>query len=224
MLKTYIIFFGPPGSGKGTQAEKISEKKHLPIISTGALFRREIELKTALGRKIKPLLRQGQLVSDITVNKIFAKRLQDKDMDRGAICDGYPRNIEQQNFLITLLGKLTGKDDIIIAILVQVRDKTVIERLSGRRVCACGATYHIKNNPPPESGVCSRCGNKSIFIRDDDKEEVIRKRLKVYHQTTRPMLDYWEKHGKLLRINGELNITEVENEIDLMLKGIFGLE
>lgn len=212
MSRIYIIFFGPPGSGKGTQAEILSEKFKLPIISVGALLRREIESKTDLGKKIKPIVEQGHLIDDDIANEIIARRVRAGEIDRGAIFDGYPRKISQQDFFISLLDELIEENDNMYAILVDVSDEVALKHLGGRRSCSCGATYHIVNNPPKQEGVCDDCGQK-LFIRNDDKEEVIAKRLQIYHEIVKPMLDYWEKNGKLFRVNGEQSIEEVQSDI-----------
>ncbi len=212
MTKTFFIFFGPPGSGKGTQAEILSEKFNLPEISVGALLRREIELETDLGKKIKSVVEQGRLVDDDFVNEIITRCVRSGEIDRGAIFDGYPRKISQQNFFISLLDELIEEDDKVYAVLVDVSDEVAQKHLGGRRSCSCGATYHIINNPPKQEGICDDCGQK-LFIRNDDKEEAIAKRLQIYHEIVKPMLGYWDKNDKLFRVNGEQSIEEVQRDL-----------
>ncbi len=217
MGKQYLIFFGPPGSGKGTQIEKISEKLKLPAISTGALFRREIENKTDLGKRVGGIIRSGSLVDDDTVNEIIAKRLGEPELKRGAILDGYPRNDYQLKFLISALNsRADGESSVIYAVLVDVSDEAVRERLGGRLTCTCGATYHSKNQPPKVNGICDLCGS-ALFTREDDKPGVIDKRLEIYHQAAGAVLDYFRKSGNLIVVNGEQGIRDVESELENQL-------
>lgn len=210
MNKKIIIFFGPPGSGKGTQAAVLAQKLKLPVISPGVLFRQEQIKKTSLGVKINGVLNKGKLVADEIAEKIIGQRLKKKDARRGFILDGYPRNRKQLNkFLERLESEAGGK---IFAILVNVSDSEVKKRLGGRRVCVCGANYHIKFNPPRKNGICDICGAK-LKIRNDDKPAVINKRLKVYHKEINSIIEYWRKNGRLAEINGAQEIKKVQEDI-----------
>jgi adenylate kinase len=192
----------------------LSKKNKLPTISTGELLRREIKDKTILGKRVENIISQGKYVSDGIITKIIFKRIKNKDARKGYIFDGFPRNKKQLNSLIKNLN--LGEAEVL-AILVDVSDKEVKSRLGGRRVCNCGATYHIKFNPPKKKGVCDSCGSK-LFIRDDDRPSVITNRLKIYHRETDPILDYWEKNDKLIGINGEQSIKKVQQDIIKRLK------
>jgi adenylate kinase len=230
--KFILIFLGPPGSGKGTQAEMISKKIKLPTISTGELLREEIRAKTKIGRTVEKIIAKGKYAPEEIIEKIISKRIKKADAKRGFILDGFPRNKKQLNYLIEMLKikrnlkrnriphrvsdffviSNRASDPFVIAILVDVSDKEVKSRLGGRRVCACGATYHIKFNPPKKKGVCDLCGSK-LRIRDDDKPSVIANRLKIYHKEIAPIINYWEKNGKLIKINGEQSIKKVQKNI-----------
>lgn len=214
MLKKILIFFGPPGSGKGTQAAIIGKKMRLPVISIGDLFRREIDKKTILGKRISKILANGKLVDDKTVAVIINERLAGKDLKKGFILDGYPRNKIQNEILakkIILLNSGKNKNKIF-AIFIEVSDKEVLSRLSGRLICFCGATYHLIYNPPKKKGICDKCG-RSLKIRKDDQAKVISQRLRIYRRQTKPILDYWRKSDKLIKVNGRQKIKKVSKEI-----------
>ena len=223
--KTFLIFFGPPGSGKGTQADMLAEKIKLPVICPGELLRHEMELKTEIGKKVKLAVNSGKMVSEIIIEKLIDQRLGRRDAKKGAIFDGCPRRKKQLNFLIKKFNKIThnkysnallrknqGNGLRVAAILVNVSNKEVKQRLGGRRVCDCGAAYHIKYNPPKKRGVCDLCGKK-LSVRADDKPAVIADRLKLYHKQTEPLLDYFQQRGELIKIDGERSIKDVEKEI-----------
>ncbi|KKQ60375.1 MAG: Adenylate kinase [Parcubacteria group bacterium GW2011_GWE2_38_18] len=207
MNKNYYIFFGPPGSGKGTQAKKIAEKLSMPIISTGEILRQEVELKSEIGKKAQKLMSQGKYVPDEVVGDLIVKRLRKKDAVNGAIFDGYPRTEFQQNFLTNKLKKFNTT-----GIFVAVKDAEVRRRLGGRRACVCGQTFHTKFKPAKKNGTCDACGGK-LFIRSDDKPESIKTRLEVYHSLTEPLLKYWENNGRLIKVDGEQKIDNVYKEI-----------
>ena len=241
MKKQFLIFFGPPGSGKGTQAEMTAKRLKLPAISTGDLLRLELKKKSALGRQAKKYMDKGGLVPDELVERMILGRLKKPDAAAGAIFDGYPRTKRQQEFLLGLLKgdnavsgltalraerpltsarriSLRAEMSHIYAILIDVSDKAVKQRLGGRRACSCGAIYNLKTKPPKRAGVCDRCGKK-LFIRDDDKPRVISDRLKVYHKQSQPLLDYWRKEGKLIKVNGEQAIEKVWREMEGRMEG-----
>ncbi len=217
MSKIFLIIFGPQGSGKGTQAEMLKEKLNIPLMSTGELFRQEIAKGSKLGKIVKPLVEQGKIVKNEIFKEIIARRLADKDAQKGVIFDGYPRDSEQQDFLVSLFSQLTNDKDSIYAILIDISDNEVKERIGGRRSCDCGAVYHLKFNPPRKDGVCDLCGKK-LYIRDDDKPEVIAERLRLYHSKSKPMFDYWRQADKLIKINGEQSIEKVQSDIIEKLK------
>lgn len=210
--KTFLIFFGPPGSGKGTQADMLAKKLNLPVVSPGELLRHEEDSNTAIGRKIKPIIDSGKLVPDEIIEKIILKCFKRFDARAGIVFDGYPRKGAQLDFLMKKLEKIAGKRDYVRAILIDASDKEVKRRLGGRRVCDCGAAYHLKYNPPKKSGLCDLCGKK-LSVRHDDKPALIAERLKLYHKEIKPLLDYFEKSDKLIKINGEQSIDKVRKDI-----------
>jgi len=206
-----LVLLGPPGSGKGTQAQKLVERYQIPQISTGDLFRSAVKNETELGKKAKEYMERGELVPDEIVVGMVEERLKEDDCQKGFILDGFPRTIAQAQALDKLLEKKGEKLDAVIEI--SVPDEEVIKRLSGRRTCSkCGAMYHIEFNPPKVEGKCDKCGG-DLYQRDDDKEEVIKSRLKVYHSQTAPLVEYYEKKGLLKKINGVGKIDEIFQEI-----------
>lgn len=213
MTKNIYIFFGPPGSGKGTQAEILSRKLKLPAISTGDLLRHEEMAGTALGKKSAKLLDGGKLVSDELIHNLVKERLAKADAKRGFILDGYPRNADQLTDFLTMISKA----DQIIIIEIGISDKGVMSRLSGRRVCDNGHTYHIVLNPPKTAGVCDVDGQK-LYIRQDDKPAVIMGRLATYQANIAPMLALVKKRGKLVNINGEQPMEQVTADINKFIQ------
>jgi adenylate kinase len=207
--KQVFIFFGPPGSGKGTQSDMLSVKLGLPAVSTGELLRNEQRLKTKLGKDAARYMKQGKLAPDKIVEALMDKRLLKRDMAKGFILDGYPRNQSQLDDLLRLL-----KDRYDIWLIeVRVQDKEVINRLSGRRICPkCGANFHLVYNPPKKIGICNVCGSK-LTTREDDKLATVRGRLSRYKDTAEPLLIYAKKHKKLMSINGEQSIAKVQKDI-----------
>ncbi len=217
MAKTIIIFFGPPGSGKGTQAEMLAAKTGFKKISTGDLFRAEIAAGTKLGQAADKYLRAGKLVPDKITVGLVAKSLKHKAP--GFIFDGFPRNKKQLNELLAIFKKTLKKNDRVYALEVAVGDREVKQRLGQRRMCACGKVYHLAYNPPINAGVCDICGAK-LFTRNDDKPKVIAHRLKVYRHEGEPLLDYFKKQSKLLKIDGERAIKVIQAEILAKLKAL----
>ncbi len=197
-----IILLGPPGAGKGTQAEILAEKYGIPTISTGNMIRAEIREGTELGRKTKQYIDEGRLVPDEIVMAIVESRLAKPDCEKGFILDGIPRTIPQAKALDEMqLGEY-------IVLNIAVGDAEILSRLGGRRVCGkCGATYHVSFNPPKKEGVCNACGD-ALIIRPDDAQETIKKRLEVYHEQTEPLIAYYEKAGKLINILSEGSVEE----------------
>lgn len=215
--KIIIIFFGPPGSGKGTQAAMLGEYLKLPAISLGELFRRESLRKGKLAKTLKEIMSRGKLVPQEIVEDVMDKRLREKDARAGFILDGYPRKKIQLEKLSERLRKILKPGDHALAILVDVSDREVKKRLSKRRVCACGAAYHLEFKPPRQRGNCDFCGGR-LITREDDKPEVIADRLKLYHKENKPLIKYWEKQGRLIRIRGEQAIGSVKKDIIAALK------
>jgi len=201
-----LIIFGPQGSGKGTQAKVIAEKLNIPHISTGDIFRDNINNQTDLGRKAKKYMDVGQLVPDDIVIEMIKVRLSQTDCRPGFILDGYPRTILQAE----VLDKITEIDKVLE---VWISDKESVSRISGRRSCPIdGSVYHIKYNPPKEEGRCDKCQGK-LLVRGDDTEPVIIKRLAQYHEQTEPLKKYYQKQSKLIEVDGMPPIKDVTKEI-----------
>ena len=197
-----IIIFGPQGSGKGTQAQLLADNFGYIYISTGDIFRRHVKNKTQLGKQSLKYIKSGRLMPDEITNKIALVEIsKPKAKTNGFILDGYPRNLAQTKFL-------NEKVKITDAVVINLTDAKAARRIGGRRVCACGRTYHIIYNPPKKSGLCDVCGKK-LFIRDDDKPAAIKKRLKIYHQQTEPILKLYQKLGVLKIVAGKPPIPEV---------------
>ena len=206
-----IIMLGAPGAGKGTQAKKIAEKYQIPHISTGDIFRANIKNGTELGKKAKTYMDQGLLVPDELTVDLVIDRVNQEDCKNGYILDGFPRTIPQAESLDAALAKMGQKVDY--AINVEVPDENIINRMSGRRACVgCGATYHIKYNPPKTEGICDACGEK-LILRDDDKPETVQKRLGVYHDQTQPLIDYYTKENILHTVDGTQDMEKVFADI-----------
>lgn len=217
MQSMILIILGAPGSGKGTQAGRISDMYSIPHISTGDIFRKNIKEGTELGRKAKEYIDKGLLVPDEVTNGIVEDRLSKDDCDRGFILDGYPRTTAQARMLDSVLDSMSQKADAAINIMVP--DENVIGRLSARSVCRCGETYHADYKPSKEKGICDKCG-QSLYIREDDKPETVGKRLKEYHEKTSPIIDYYGKAGILINIDGTPMPDEVTKLITEVLKQI----
>ena len=196
-----IIFLGAPGAGKGTQAELVSERLGIPTISTGAIIREALKTGTEMGLKAKKFIEQGALVPDDVVIGIVKERLAKSDCDKGYILDGFPRTVPQAE----ALDKMGVKLDAVVSL--EVSDETIVERMSGRRVCQkCGKSYHVLYNPSPSGELCE-CGEK-LTIRSDDAPEVVVSRLEVYHSTTEPLKDYYKASGNLRIVEGAEAVEE----------------
>jgi len=204
--------FGAPGSGKGTQTAMLAKKFGIPAISTGNLLRQEVKNDTPLGRKVKMIIESGRLVPQKIVNDLLSARLAEKDTAFGLVFDGYPRDERQNKFLIKKLKTLSGPDSRIVVIYIFVSDAEIKRRLSGRRICQCGATYHLLYQPPEKKNICDRCG-RELVRRRDDQPAVITHRLKIYHKESAPVIDYWRRAGRLIKIDGKKPIREVSREI-----------
>lgn len=202
-----IIMLGAPGAGKGTQAKQIAEKYKIPHISTGDIFRANIKNGTELGNKAKTYMDQGLLVPDELVVDLVVDRVKQEDCENGYVLDGFPRTIPQAESLDKALEAIGEKIDY--AIDVEVPDENIVRRMSGRRACvSCGATYHLVHIPPKTEGICDKCG-KELILRDDDKPETVEKRLKVYHDQTQPLIDYYTKKNVLVEVDGTVDMSEV---------------
>jgi adenylate kinase len=201
-----IVLLGAPGSGKGTQAQRLQAKYGVPQVSSGDLLRDAVARGTDLGRKVKAVMDSGQLVSDDIVLGLIRERLGRPDAARGFILDGFPRNIDQANALNALLKQLRQPIDAVL--LLDVRRETLIKRLAGRRTCpTCGSVYNI-HSMPPGANTCARDGAQ-LVQRDDDKEEVVANRLEVYQTKTRPLIEHYSKLGLLRVVAGEGELGEV---------------
>lgn len=202
-----IIMLGAPGAGKGTQAKMIAEKYKVPHVSTGDIFRANIKNGTELGMEAKKYMDQGQLVPDELTVKILLDRVAQEDCANGYVLDGFPRTIPQAKVLDEALSKLG--ESIDYAINVDVPDENIVRRMSGRRACVtCGATYHIEHIPPKKEGVCDTCGS-ALILRDDDKPETVLNRLKVYHDQTQPLIDFYTEKGVLKTVDGTVDMKDV---------------
>ena len=206
-----LIMLGAPGAGKGTQAKKIAEKYQIPHISTGDIFRANIKAGTELGMKAKSYMDQGQLVPDEVTIGMLLDRISQDDSKNGYVLDGFPRTIPQAESLTAAL--LARGEKIDYAVNVDVPDENIVNRMSGRRAClGCGATYHIVYNAPKTADVCDACGEK-LVLRDDDQPETVQKRLGVYHQQTQPLIDYYNKEGVLVEVDGTQDMEKVFQDI-----------
>ena len=212
-----ILFMGPPGAGKGTQAERITREFDIPHISTGDAFRLAMKQGTPLGLKAKEYVDQGLLVPDEITNGIVRERLAEPDCERGFLLDGFPRTLAQARALDEMLGEMGRQIDHVINL--KVDRGLLLARLTGRRICkSCGSTYHVMYNPPKQEGVCDKCGCE-LYQRSDDSEEKVGTRLDEYASKTAPLLEYYSSKGLLREVDGEKEIDAVTNEICSLLRG-----
>ena len=206
-----LILLGAPGAGKGTQAKIISERLSVPTISTGNIIRAALKAQTEMGVKAKEFIDKGLLVPDDVVIGIVRDRLKEDDCKNGFILDGFPRTVPQAQALDDMGIEIDKVIDI------QVPDEKIVQRLSGRRVCSgCGASYHLLYKKPEKDGVCNLCGTQ-LVQRTDDREETVLERLKVYHEQTEPLVDYYRKKNKLVVVEGQ---EEVSDTTALTLKAL----
>jgi adenylate kinase len=207
-----LILLGPPGAGKGTQAERLREDFGLPHISTGDILRAQAAEGTELGRQAQRYMDAGELVPDELIVKMITERTNAGDARDGFLLDGFPRNEEQADALAEALGRLDRR--LSAALLIDVPDDEVVRRLAGRRVCVKNPShiYHVDFDPPKHEGVCDQDGSR-LMQRDDDKEETIRKRLDVYHSQTEPLIDYYDRAGLLRRFDGKRSAEDVHDHL-----------
>lgn len=206
-----MILLGAPGAGKGTQAAVLSEKFGIPQISTGDIFRQNIKQNTELGQKAKAYMDQGLLVPDELVVDLVKDRLVQPDCQKGYILDGFPRTIPQAIALDEALQAMNSSLDV--ALNIEVADGIIVERMGGRRVCkACGATFHTVYNAPKNEGTCDACGGE-LIQREDDQPATVQKRLDVYHQQTKPLIDHYDKQGKVVTVDGVGGLDEVTERV-----------
>jgi len=211
-LGTRFVFLGPPGAGKGTQAALISQALGVPTIATGGIFREAIAGSTKIGKQIAQFVNSGMLVPDKLTNAIVAERLKEKDCKKGFVLDGYPRSLTQAKALDAYLQKAHTPLDRVLYFKVDA--SVVIERMGKRRVCSqCGQTYNLVSQPPKTEGVCDKCGGR-LVTRSDDTPEAIRKRLDVYEQTTKPLLDYYGRKTMLDVLNASASVDVVAREVN----------
>jgi adenylate kinase len=202
-----LVLLGPPGAGKGTQAERLVEKYGLVQISTGDMFRAALAQKTPMGLEAKKYMDSGALVPDQVVEGLVAERLSADDLRSGFILDGFPRNTHQADALDRILSDDGRRLDLVLNIVVD--PELLVERLTGRRVCRdCGYNYHVSFNPPAEENTCVACGGE-IYQRDDDNVATVRERLRVYEEQTEPVIDYYRPTGRLVDIDGSASPDEV---------------
>ncbi|MFC4098352.1 adenylate kinase [Paenibacillus xanthanilyticus] len=212
-----ILFMGPPGAGKGTQAERIVDTFNVPHISTGDAFRLAMKQGTPLGQKAKEFVDQGLLVPDEITNGIVRDRLLVEDCNNGFLLDGFPRTLQQAEALDGMLAEMGRSIDHVVNL--KVDRGLLLARLTGRRICkSCGATYHVMFNPPKQEGVCDKCGGE-LYQRSDDTEAKVGTRLDEYISKTAPLLDYYSGKGTLREVDGEKEIDDVTAEIVSCLRG-----
>jgi adenylate kinase len=212
----YLVMLGGPGAGKGTQADILSRDMNLPHIASGDLFRGALEQRTNLGLLAKSYMDKGELVPDKITIKMILERMDQPDCASGCVFDGFPRTLRQAEALDEALKKRGRTIDKTI--YLEVPDEELVKRLSGRWLCRkCQTPYHITNSPPRTPGKCDKCGGE-LYQRPDDREETVRERLRVFLTQTAPILDYYEKRGKLVRVNGNLGMQAVAKEIVSALK------
>lgn len=206
-----LILLGPPGAGKGTQADKIAKEYNIPHISTGDIFRANIKKETELGLKAKQYIDNGELVPDSVVVAIVEDRIKQDDTENGFLLDGFPRTENQALALDAALKDMSIALDAVINI--DVDSKILVTRITGRRICKdCGATFHVEFNPPAEEGVCDQCGGE-LYQRSDDNEDTVQNRIDVYNKQTAPLIEYYSKQDLIKSIDGEQNIDKVFTDI-----------
>ncbi len=212
MSELNLILLGPPGAGKGTQAERLREDFGLPHISTGDMLRAQVEEGSELGNEAKRYMEDGELVPDAVIVGMIIARVRDSDAGDGFLLDGFPRNEQQADALADALGGLGRR--LTAALLIEVPDEELVRRLAGRRVCVKNPShiYHVDFDPPKHEGICDQDGSR-LIQRDDDREETIRRRLDVYHRQTEPLIGHYDLAGLLRRFDGRRSADEVHAHI-----------
>ena len=208
-----LILLGAPGAGKGTQAAKISEKYQSPAIATGDILRAELKAGTELGKEAQTYLELGQLVPDSVVIGIIKKYMVENNCENGFLLDGFPRSIPQAEALETM------GIHVDAVLNIEVPDQKIIERMSGRRGCSCGSSYHIVYNPPIKEDVCDRCG-AALYIRADDATETVKKRLETFHRETEPLKAFYAERGLLLTVEGQDEVADTTALVFQALKTV----
>ena len=214
MSELNLVLLGPPGSGKGTQAERLQEDLRLPYYATGNILRAAVRDETELGRKAKEYMDRGDLVPDDVIIGVIAERIADHEAEDGFILDGFPRTVGQAEALEARMDELSRR--LTAALLIEVSDEEVVRRLGGRRTCPNGHVFHTEFDPPEREGVCDVCGAE-LTIRDDDKPDVIKNRLEQYREKTEPLVAWYEERGFLERVDGEKDPDEVDEDIRALL-------
>lgn len=213
-----LVLLGPPGAGKGTQAERIRTRYGLAHLSTGEMLREAVAAGSEVGRQAKAIMDQGRLVPDEVINRLVAERIAQPDCANGFVLDGYPRTRAQAEALDALLAERGAGLDAVIEF--EVEDEALVERISGRFACArCGAGYHDRFKPTEVQGVCDVCGGTEFVRRPDDNAETVRARLEAYHQQTAPLLPYYRARGLLLPVDGMAEIDQVTGEVFKRIDG-----
>lgn len=202
-----LAVLGAPGAGKGTQAQILSKRYNIPHISTGDLLRENIKNGTAIGQIIKDLIDNGSLVSDEIAFSVLSERLKEDDVKNGYILDGFPRTVNQADLAEKVLGPMRK------VIAVEVPDSLIFSRMEGRRICDnCGKTYHMANKRPKHDGICDECKGK-LIQRSDDMPKRVLERLRIYHEKTQPIIDFYREKGILLEVDGTINIEDITENI-----------
>ena len=215
----FVIIFGPPGAGKGTQAARITDAYPIPQVATGDIFRKNLREGTALGIEAKGYMEAGKLVPDELVSRIAADRLAQDDCAGGALLDGFPRSLPQAVFLDAWLTRREDKVGLVVHLVVP--DQVIVERMGGRRTCTnCGATYHVVVSPTKLAGVCDRCGAE-VIQRSDDNEATVRIRLATYHEQTGPVVEHYRGQGVVVDIDGVGDIDTIGRSVLEAIRGAF---
>ncbi|MEJ5230305.1 MAG: adenylate kinase [Pseudothermotoga sp.] len=206
-----LVLLGAPGAGKGTLAKDLVNHLNIPHISTGDMFREAVAAGTELGRKVQNIIQSGALVPDEIVNQVVEERLRKDDCRNGFIFDGYPRTVPQAIALDTILSKMSAKLDAVISL--EISEEVVVRRLTNRRVCPkCGRIYNMISMPPKNDELCDDCQVR-VVIRDDDKEEVVKRRYRLYHELTEPLVDYYRQKGILIQVDSEIDHQDLVRKV-----------
>jgi len=216
-MASFIVLLGPPGAGKGTQAEAISEKLNLPHISSGDIFREHLKNQTSLGKLAAGFINKGELVPDDVTIAMIRERLSRPDCHAGALLDGFPRTPPQADALAAMLAEMDGQ--VISVPYICVPDDILIERLAGRWTCRkAGHVFHEKYNPPHQSGICDIDGSE-LYQREDDRTDTVKRRIRVYTEQTQPLIEYYRRHGVLVEVDGKKPIEQVTYDLLSVLQG-----